>query len=187
MKLFEMKNWQLTVSEEVWGLSPFKKILTRDKTKDKTKALAEVLYVWYYCDIKSDYLSMSEEDKVKELVKDIDGLEDDWQPDEVIEEAIQCYNKFKTVIQQLYEDSLQSCRDIGEYIRNTKALLAERDVNGKPVYDIAKLTTANEKVPKLMANLKAAYKEVVKEQEDLEGKKKGSRKFNLFEEGIKYE
>ena len=35
-----------------------------------------------------------------------------------------------------------------------------------------------------MADLKAAYKEVVKEQEDNENKKKGSKSFNTFEDGF---
>ena len=30
-----MKNWQLHISEEVWGLLPFSKILKRDKSKEK--------------------------------------------------------------------------------------------------------------------------------------------------------
>lgn len=184
MKLFQMKNWQLTVSEETWGLLPFSKLLKRDKSKEKETAVAEVLFVWYFCDIKSDYLLMNKEDRIKELIKDIPGLPPKWAPDKVIWEAVDFYIKFKTITEKLYEDSLISATDIGDYLRNTKALLAERDVQGKPVYDISKITASVQRVPKLMQDLKIAYQEVVKEQEDLENKKKGSRSFNLFEEGI---
>ena len=184
MKLFEMKNWQLTVSEEAWGLLPFKKLLDRDTSDDKVVANAEMLYIWYYCDIKSDYLLLDEKDREKELIKDIQGLPKKWKPDKDVKAAMVFYTKFETVIEKLYKQSLKSATDIGDYLANTKALLAERDVHGKPVYDIAKITASVQKVPKLMQDLKAAFKEVVKEQEDNSNKKKGSKSFNMFEGGL---
>ena len=184
MKLFEMKNWQLEVSEEVWGLVPFQKLLKRDKTKNKTRANAEVLFIWFYCDIKSDYQLIAKDDRADELSKDIAGLPKGWKPDKVVWEAVDYYNKFKTVIETLYEGAMISATDIGEYLSHTKALLAERDVHGKPVYDIAKITGSVQKVPKLMQDLKIAFKEVVKEQQDNEDRSKGSKKFAIFEQGL---
>jgi hypothetical protein len=188
MKLFEMKNWQLVVSEEVWALQPFSKILKRDKSKDKVVATAEIAYVWYFSDIKSDYLLLTEEERISELKKDIAGLPKNWEPDSVVKEAIDLYkSKSITVIQKLYQQSLKSASDIGNYLENTDVLLAERTERGIPVTDISKITNAVQKVPKLMADLKSAYKEVVKEQEDTANKKKGSQSFNLFENGIELE
>lgn len=184
MKLFEMKNWELIVSEEAWGLAPFKKILERDKSKEKEKAMAEMLYIFYFCDIKSDYLTMSEKDRHNELVKDIPNLTSKWKPDKVVKEGMELYNKHSTIVQKLYNKTVISANDIADYLANTKALLEERDKMGKPVTDINKITQSVQRVPKLMADLKSAYKEVIKEQEDLDNKKKGSRKFNTFEDGI---
>lgn len=186
MKLFSLDNkWNLLVSEEAWGLVPFKNILDRDKTKGKEMAIKEMLFVYYFCDIRSNYLTMDEVTRTNEIKHDI-GLPEDWNKDKVMDEAIAFYNKrSKSVIQKLYEDTLMSAQAIGSYLRNTEALLQERDMQGKIVTDIAKLTNANEKVPKLMANLKAAYKEVIKEQEDNENKTKGARSFNTFEDGLK--
>ena len=185
MKLFTLKGWNLTVSEEAWGLVPFKNILERDNTKEKEEALKDMLFIYFFCDIRSNYLHMPEEIRIKEIKHDI-GLPDEWEYDEVMQEATAFYTKrSKSVIQQLYEDTLMSARAIGTYLRDTENLLKERDVQGKPVYDITKITNANEKVPKLMANLKAAYKEVIKEKEDTENKRKGSKSFNTFEDGLK--
>lgn len=188
MKLFEMKDWQLHVSEEVWGLQPFANILKRDKSKTKVRANAEVLYIWYFCDIKSNYLLIPEAERIEELKKDVTGLPKNWEPDSLIEEAIAFYKKRSvTVIQRLYQQSLKSASDIGNYLENTDALLAERDDKGKPVVDIAKVTASLQRVPKLMSDLKAAYKEVVKEQEDTANKKKGRQSFNTFENGLEFE
>lgn len=184
MRLFTLRNWQLTVSEEAWGLSAFKTLLDRDKTKGKTVAHAEMLFIYFFCDIKSDYTAMPEKERILELKNDISGLPEEWEFDAEVKAGVELYSKFETLIERLYRQSYKSATDIGDYLENTKALLEERDANGKPVTDIAKITTANGRMPKLMADLKAAYKEVIKEQEDNENKKKGSQKFNTFENGF---
>jgi hypothetical protein len=184
MKLVEFKNWNLTVLEEAWGLSPFSKILKRDKTKDKEIALKEMLFIFYYCDIRSYYVQLEEKQRAEEIKVDI-GLPDKWVLDEVIQEGIEMYEKnSQSVVEKLYKQSLKAASDIGDYLEDAKELLNERDKLGKPTMDISKITTALSKIPKLMADLKAAYKEVLKEQEELAGKKKGSREFNIFERGL---
>ena len=179
-----MVDFSLQVSEEAWGVLPFKAILKRDKSRTKDTAFKEMLFIYYWSDIKSDYTAMPETTRLVELKKDIDGLPKNWEMDDAIKDAIKLYSKFETLIERLYRQSYKSATDIGDYLENTKAILEERDNNGKPVTDIAKITTANGRMPKLMADLKAAYKEVIKEQEDNENKKKGSQSFNTFENGF---
>src|SRR3970282_2474580 len=119
MKLFKIENWQLTLEEEVWGLSAFKKLLERDKSKNKERANAEMLFIFYFCDIKSDYLTMKEDLRIQELKKDIPGLGDKWEVDNLIRDAIDLYRKLsKTVIEKLYLQLLKSASDIGDYLEN---------------------------------------------------------------------
>jgi len=178
-----MKDWQVQVSDEAWALLPFKKILDRDKSKEKEQAIKEITFLWFFCDIRSDYISMVPSKREEEIKKDI-GLDPDWEIDSVIQEAIDFYNKEETALQTLYKQTLSSVQAIGSYLENSEALLAERDDRGKPVYDISKITNAVQKVPKLMKDIKEAYKEVVKEIEDMENRKKGSRTLNTFEDGL---
>lgn len=188
MKLFEMKDWNLTVEEEVWGLSPFKKILERDKTKDKVVANAEVLFIWYWTDIKSDYLLMDDKSRLIELKKDISGLPKNWKKDKVIDEAIMLYEKLSsTILQELYRKALKSAKDVGNYLENTEALLHERDKMERPVTKIADITRGLKDIKIIMRDLKAAEKEVIKETQDLENKTKGSRSFALFEDGLSFD
>jgi hypothetical protein len=185
MKLFEMKDWSLSVQDECWGLLPFKKILKRDKSRDKQMALKEMLFIYFYCDIKSDYLIITDNDlRVEEIKKDIQ-LPDDWKMDSVMREAVEFYeNRTLTVISKLYKNTLKAVNDISEYLTSTDRLLTERDSNGKPVNDISKITSAITKVKGLMQDLKAAEKEVMKEQQELEGRMKGSKQMGMFEEGL---
>jgi len=185
MKLFELKGWDLKVSEETWGLSPFGALLKRDKSKDKSRALKEALFVYFWSDIRSNYIHMTDEQKLSEIVKDI-GLPPKWKKDASIDACIELYERVSSsVIEKLYTQSLKSAQAIGDYLENAAVLLAERDNNGRPVNDIGKIAGAVQKVPKLMKDLKDAYKEVIKEREDNDNKKKGSKSFNIFEDGIK--
>lgn len=182
MKLFKMKDWNLQAAEEAWGISAFKTLLDADKSKDKELAMKELLYVYFFCDIKSDFTILPEIER-GDVIKSEIGLPKKWKHGKEIDEAIRVYRKYsQTVIQRLYQQANKSAQDIGNYLENTDVLLAERDNNGKPVTDIGKITASVQRLPKLMADLKASYKEVVKEQEEMEGKKKGSKTMNTFED-----
>jgi hypothetical protein len=185
MKLITLKGWDLQVAEEAWGISAFRDILERDKSKEKERAINELLYVYHYCDIRSDF-SITPENEKEAVLKEQIKLPAKWKADKKVQAAIEVYKKFsETPIQRLYKQSLKSAQDIGNYLEMTDVLLAERDNNGKPVTDISKITASLQRIPKLMSDLKAAYKEVVQEQKDLEGKQKGSKTMNMFEDGIK--
>lgn len=183
MKLFKIVNWEVVVEDEIWLLLPFKKLKDRDKTKDKIVATNEVAFIWFYADTSSDFQIIAEDKRTEEIKKTL-NLPEDWEKDQLIDEAIEFYNSFKTIQEILYESSLKSAVDVSNYLKNTDDLLKERDHSGKPVIDIAKITTANDKIPKLMDNLEAAYKKLIAQKTDNDGRRKGSRDFNTFETGL---
>lgn len=188
MKLFIMKDWSLQVEDSAWGLLPFKKILKRDKSRDKTTALKEMLFIYYFIDIKSDYLIIIDlKEREEEIRKDIE-LPEGWKIDNTIQEALDFYEKRSiSVIATLYKDALKSVGDMSEYLRTTDVLLRERTNAGGTVTTLPMITAAQEKLPKIMQNLKAAYKEVLTEQQELENRMKGSRTMSMFEEGLDFE
>lgn len=184
---FILKDYVLTVSDELWGLLPFKAILKRDKSRDKDRAIKEMLFIYYYSDIKSDYLIIDEVHRTEEIIKDI-GLPKDWKVDKVIEEAIEFYkNRSLTVVAKLYMNAMIAANDVADYLLNTKALLEERDKNEKPVYTLPVILSGLSKVTITMKDLKLAEKELVKERTDLEGKMKGKQEMGLFEGGLKFD
>lgn len=185
MKLFKMNNWELTLREEIWGLAPFKTLLDRDKTKDKEVANAEILFIWYYCDVQSDFLIIPEETREKEIIKQIPALPKNWKKDKAIDEAIEFYEKMSTtIIQYLYKQAIRAAQDTADYIGNARALLNLTDNAGRPIYKINDITKGLKDVSIIMKNLKQAEKEVIKEAKDNEGKSKGSQQFNTFEGGL---
>jgi hypothetical protein len=188
MKLFKIVNWQLEVEEELWTIEVFNNILKRDKSKSKETAMKEMAFIYHFCDVKSDYVYITnKKDRVKEVAKDV-GLPTKWVYDKAIEAACDLYlERAVTVSETLYKSSLKSAMDISEYLDGTKSLLAERDDRGKPVHTINSITGALKGVPDIMKNLKISYKELVKEQNDLADKSKGQKQFGMFEDGLTIE
>lgn len=186
--LFDMdKEGKLTISPEAYSLLPFKTIWERDKSPDKNIALKELAFVFFYCDIKSNYMITPELDRANEIRKDI-GLPNNWKFDKKVEDAVNYYNEHsKSIIAKLYEASLKSANDVAEYLNNTKDLLTERDDKNKPVYTISAITTGLKSIPIIMRDLKAAYKEVIKETDSNDDKKKGKQQYNTFETGLAFE
>ena len=187
MNGFTLRDYVLTVEDNMWGLIPFKKILKRDKSRDKDRALKEMLFIYYYSDIKSDYLIIDSKFRIEEIKKDI-GLPEDWRVDSVLQEAIDFYEERSlTVVGKLYKNALVAANDISEYLTKTKELLEERDERGKPVTTLTTIVGGISKIKVVMQDLKAAEKELIKEKIETEGRMKGQQAFGLFENGLNYE
>lgn len=182
MKLFIMKDWELQVSEEAWGLIPFKNILKKDKSKSKSMALKEMLYIYFFVDIKSDYLINNPDDRKIEIKKDI-GLPESWEPDEFVLEGIKFYSSFSSITEILYKKAVTGANAVGDYLEKADELLEERDNGGRLIYKTSDITRALKDVKTIMRDLKDAEREVIKEKED-SNKKSGSRQHNIFEHGI---
>ena len=78
MKLFKYDAYKITISEEALLLEPFKQIWNRDKSKDKTKALQELGYIYFMEDPRSDYQYLIDEQQRKESIKEGEGLPKKW-------------------------------------------------------------------------------------------------------------
>ena len=184
MNGFTLRDYVLTVEDNMWGLIPFKKILKRDKSRDKDRALKEMLFIYYYSDIKSDYLIIDSKFRIEEIKKDI-GLPEDWRIDSVLQEAIDFYEERSlTVIGKLYKNALLAANDISEYLTKTKELLEERDDRNKPVTTLTTIVGGISKIKVVMQDLKAAEKELIKEKVETEGRMKGQQAMGMFESGL---
>lgn len=180
MKLFELNRvtWEVEVAPEALIIDCFAKIVKRDKNKDRSVAKKELALIYHYCDIRSDYVGVSDDVKLNQLIDNL-NLPKGYKLDKDMKDAIDFYMKNSvTIIQELYEGALISAKAVNTYLRGTKDLLDSGDV------DISKITASLEKLPKIMANLKAAEKELIKEKKDTDGRMKGSRKMNVFENGF---
>ena len=116
MKLFKYESYKITISEEALLLKPFKKIWDRDKSKSKEKALSELGFIYFFCDARSDYQYIVDEELRKEQIKEGEGMSKDWQPDKLVEEAMEFYNKDDSM---KYSMINHNCQHVAQYIIST--------------------------------------------------------------------
>jgi len=188
MNLFNFikDTYEVEVAPEALLLEPFKKLASRHKNPQMAKK--ELAFVYFFADIRSDYMYIvDEEERANELRKDL-GLPDTWVIDPVMQKAIDFYRERSTTINSmLYQGACKAASDINEYLKITDELLNERDHNGKPVIDIAKIVSALDKIPTIMENLNKAHQKLIAEQQIIEGRSKGSKQFNMYEDGLDFE
>lgn len=185
MKLFKLENYKVTVEPEVFTLKPFKDLLDRDKSKLKTRTFAEIAYVYHTADLKSDFAIITDKDEKKDAIKRRLVLEDGWEPDELVEAAIELYTE-RTITPQMkiFQDAMTAAIDMGEYLADAKNLLRERTDNGSVVTTAATISSALKAIPQVIKDLKTIESEVIREQSNMTEKNIGSRTLNTYEDGF---
>lgn len=179
MKLFKYEGYKITISEEALLLRPFKAIWKRDKTQNKEKALMELGFIYFFCDIRSDYQYIVDEDARKESIKEGEGLPKNWEPDSVVIEAIEFYNTFKPTSALLLEDTRFAVDKLRKLLREID--LNQTDDKGKPIYTLNTITATIKQVPSLVRDLDEAERSIAKEiaQSD---KARGAQTKSIYED-----
>ena len=183
MRLFDLINNQLVISEEAYALLPFKVLWERDKTKLKEKALAELGYVYFMEDYKSDFSDVVNEDERKKEVIPVLSLPSSWKEDKAVIEAREFYRKRSEEIIPLLllRDSKVVIDKMREYFREVDFLAL--DDKGRPKYDIDKLARVVERSASILDNL-TKLEESVKKEVQAKKDKVGSKTKAVFEDGV---
>ena len=163
-------------------ITQFKRILDRDKSKTKDLAIKELTFIYFYADITSPYQSiLTDTERCDEIKRDIE-LPVKWKIDQVILDAVKFYTeRSKTAVHHLYTASMTAAAAVNDILSDSKALI---DAADDKIGAITKVIGALEKVPKVMASLRDIEKELIRQIEDKEGKKIGSKSFAVYEEGL---
>lgn len=179
MRLFKYEGYRITIEPEALLLSPFKAIWKRDKSTNKDKAMMELGFIYFFCDIRSDYQYLVDEESRKEAIKEGEGMPKDWHPDKVVLEAMEFYKTFKTTSALLLEDTRYAVDKLRKLLRDID--LTQTDDKGKPIYTLNTVTATIKQVPALVKDLDEAEKSVAKElaQND---KVRGAQTKSLFED-----
>ena len=181
MKLFRYEGYKLHISEEAFVLKPFKELWNRDKSKNKDKALQELAYVYFMCDPRSDYQYIVDEDDRAKAIKEGEGIDSKWKPDNKVIMAMEFYKTFKPVSALLLEDTRVAVDKLRKLLREMD--LKEVDDKGKPIYTLNSITTTIKQIPTLVKDLNDAEKALNSEMIDA-GRARGSGEKTIFDDGI---
>ena len=179
MKLFKYEGYKITISEEALLLKPFKAIWKRDKSLNKEKALSELGFIYFFCDIRSDYQYIVDEEARMASIKEGEGMPEDWTPDSVVLEAMQFYSTFKSSSALLLEDIRYAVDKLRKLLREID--LTQTDDKGKPIYTLNTITATIKQVPSLVKDLDEAERSIAKEiaQSD---KVRGAQSKSIYED-----
>ena len=161
MKLFKYEGYKITISEEALLLKPFKSIWKRDKSPNKDKALSELGFIYFFCDTRSDYQYIIDEEARIQSIKEGEGMPSDWTPDALVLEAMEFYNTFKPTSALLLEDTRFAVDKLRKLLREID--LTQTDDKGKPIYTLNTVTATIKQVPALVKDLDEAERSVAKE------------------------
>lgn len=179
MKLFRYEGYKLHISEEAFVLKPFKEIWNRDKTKNKDKALQELGYIYFMSDPRSDYQYIVDEEDRAKAIKEGEGIDSKWKPDNKVIEAMKFYKTFKPVSALLLEDTRIAVDKLRQLLRNID--LTEVDDKGKPIYTLNTITATIKQIPSLVKDLDEAEKAIAKEIMESD-KVRGAQEKSMYED-----
>ena len=176
MKLFKYEGYRIVISEEALLLKPFKKIWDRDKTKNKEKAYMELGFIYFYCDPRSDYQYLTDEEERLKAIKEGEGIPDKWNPDNTVKEAMNFYNGFKPTSALLLEDTRNM-------VNGYRAKLREitKDMSNLEIKDIKDIGAIIKQIPALVKDLDEAERAVSKEIIE-SNKVRGSQEKSIYED-----
>ena len=179
MKLFRYEGYKLHISEEAFVLKPFKEIWNRDKSKNKDKALQELAFIFFMCDPRSDYQYIVDEDDRAKAIKEGEGIDSKWKPDNKVIMAMEFYKQFKPVSALLLEDTRVAVDKLRQLLRNID--LTEVDDKGKPIYTLNTVTATIKQIPSLVKDLDEAEKAIAKEIMESD-KVRGAQEKSMYED-----
>ena len=179
MKLFQLdESYNVIFEPQVALIKQFAALIKRDRTKTKTQASKELAFVFFYCDIKSDYMIHTDPTiRQKSIMADL-GIKDSWKIDGKIEDAIKFYESMsQSITSTILKDSTYVAAKLSAKMREA---VDEEDLD---IGDMDKLLNGIKKMPDVISSLQKAEQAVLKEIQEEQGRL-GSKEKAIFEDGF---
>ena len=176
MKLLKYEGYKVVIEPELLTLKPFKQIWTRDKTVNKDKALAEIAFIYFMTDPRSDYQYLVDDKERMEAIKEGEGLPPKWQPDKIVTEAMNFYMSFKPISALLLEDTRFM---VDKYRKRLKA----QEFDDLEIKDLKEVGALIKQIPPLVKDLDEAEKALNSEMKS-SGKMRGQGEKSLMDDSL---
>lgn len=176
IKLFKYEGYKVVISEEAFALKPFRQIWQRDRTVNKDKATMELGFIYFFCDPRSDYQYLVDDNERKEAIKEGEGLPPKWEPDKIVTAAMDFYKSFKPMSSLLLEDTRFMIDKFRVKLRNI-------DFDSLEVKEFKEITAIVKQITPLIKDLDEAEKALNSEMKAT-GKMRGSGEKTIFEDDL---
>lgn len=176
IKLFRYEGYKIVISEEAFALKPFRQIWQRDKTINKEKAIMELGFIYFFCDPRSDYQFLVDDNERLEAIKEGEGLPAKWEPDKILKEAMDFYMSFKPISALLLEDTRFM-------VNKYRKRLRSQEFDELEVRELKEVGALIKQIPSLVKDLDEAEKALNSEMRN-SGKMRGQGEKTIFEDGL---
>ena len=178
--LFELDpQMNVVVSPEAYSIQAFKVLWDRDKSKDKSKALKDLAYVFWMSDYRSYVSDITDPvEKEKEVLSIIDDS-GKYRPDSAVKDAITVYKKDLPISLGFLEDVKAAINELRKYFRELD--LSALDDKGKPVHNANQVMNSIKSTGDLLENLEKLEIKVKKDM-DMQSSARGNKSKGLYED-----
>ena len=94
MKIFDLKDNEVTISPEILTISIFEEIWNSDRSKNKKNAYNDFKYIYHICDFNSPYNNYSDKKREEAVKEEVIG-EKTYNPSEKVLQACTIYKNLK--------------------------------------------------------------------------------------------
>jgi len=162
MKLIEFDGVEFKVADEAFLVRQIRQLFESDRSKKKENFWQQISYLWFMCDPRSSYMYLTDEAQRAKEIKAQEGLGENWEPSDLLKEAMDVYRKQTITTSSLLLEGMR------KGIENVRKFLSEIDLfatdkNDKPIYQVSTMTAALKQVPELAKALVEAEKSLAKD------------------------
>jgi hypothetical protein len=173
MKILNLENGQINITEELLIIPEFKAIW--DKHKDKEKARKEFLYIYFYADSNSPYKNYDPKDRQNELIKDYS-----INVDSITEAGINKYKDLNYTFNMRYlEAAMEAANKTIGYFKQVDYSLI--DIKGNPVYRVKEVTDALKNCMGVITTLES-LRDKIESENIVNSKIRGGGKISKWEQ-----
>jgi hypothetical protein len=180
--LFTVTEKTVFPNTETLLISPFKEIWNRDKSKEKYSAIEDFAYIEFMTSmLKSNPYRQYEENKKEEKVRQAVITRKDWEPDELVKQAIHKVIQFHreaSTTYNYYMAAKRAAEKMQDFF-NEVDITEKNEKTFNPVYKPRDITSALNDTEKVLSNLKNLEKKVEEELYE-ETKNRSNKEISFF-------
>ena len=154
MKLIEFDGLEFKVADEAFLIRQIRQLFEADKSKKKETFWKQMSYLWFMCDPRSTYMYIVDDKERAKEIKIQEGLGEDWEPSDILTEAMNVYRKHTITTSALLLEGMRKGID------KLSTFLGETNISDKTV---ASMTSALKQIPELAKALAEAEKSLAKD------------------------
>lgn len=156
MRLIEFDGMEFKVADEAFLVRPIRELFQKDKSRRKEEFWRQISYLWFMCDPRSSYQYLTDPIERSVEIKKQEGLGDDWEPSDLLKEAMDVYRKQTITTSAILLEGMRKGIDKLSSFLSTTAFTDK---------SVSSMTSALRQIPELAKALSDAEKSLAKDFE----------------------